>query len=104
MAVSRFSHFVEIILISALLFSLGFLGFGLWLDAEKSRFYYADQRDSRDGRPVGQDIDGEAHGEMYWQLAQPGKQQKWLVTFTKDKGRVEYGGVDWEGRPYRPEY
>jgi len=41
---------------------------------------------------------------MYWQLAQPGEQEKWLVTFTKDKGRIDYGAVDIDGTPYRSKY
>ena len=68
------------------------------------RFYYADQRLSPDGRPAGEAIDGEAHGDLYWQLAQPGKQEKWLVTFTKDKGRVDYGGVDFDGTRIEDRY
>ena len=71
-------------------------------DARKTRFCYVDERDVRDGRPVGYDIDGAAYGDMYWQLAQPGKQEKWLVTFDKQRGRVECGGVFWDGTPYEP--
>ena len=72
------------------------------IDVRANRFYYADQRDSRDGRPVGQDLDGDAHAEMYWQLARKGRQENWLVTFTKEQGRVTYGGVEWDGTPYNP--
>ena len=61
-----------------------------------NRFYYADQREP-DGRPVAESRDGEAHAEMYWTLAQEEKQSKWLVTFTKAKGREEFLGVDFEG-------
>jgi len=57
-----------------------------------------------DGRPASENVDGDAHGEMYWKLAQEGKQEKWLVTFTKDKGRVEYGGVNFDGTPYKGKY
>ena len=68
----------------------------------RSRFYYADERKIADGRPAAEDVDGEAHGEMYWRLAQAGAQQKWLVTFNKEEGRVEYGGIDLDGVPYKP--
>jgi hypothetical protein len=60
------------------------------------RFYYADQRES-DGRPVAESRDGDAHAEMYFALAQEEKQSKWLVTFTKAKGREPFLGVDFEG-------
>ncbi|KAF2166432.1 hypothetical protein M409DRAFT_23074 [Zasmidium cellare ATCC 36951] len=68
------------------------------------RFYYADERKPGDGRPAGEDIDGEAHAEMYWQLAQPGLQEPWLVTFGKGEGRVPYGGVGFDGVPYNAEW
>jgi len=60
------------------------------------RFYYADQR-KPDGRPIAEFRDGEAHAEMYWVLAHEEKQSKWLVTFTKAKGREEFLGVDFDG-------
>ncbi|KAJ9612159.1 hypothetical protein H2200_003756 [Cladophialophora chaetospira] len=60
------------------------------------RFYFADER-MPDGRPAAEGIDGVAHGEMYWELANEKKQSKWLVTFTKGQGRKEYIGVDFEG-------
>ena len=72
------------------------------IDAKSARFYYADERKSPDGRPAGEDIDGEAHAEMYWELAKGGRQEDWLVTFTKEKGRVEYGGVGFDGVAYAP--
>jgi hypothetical protein len=34
---------------------------------------------------------------MYWELAQEEKQSKWLVTFTKETGREEFSGVDFDG-------
>ena len=34
---------------------------------------------------------------MYWELANEKKQSKWLVTFTKEKGRGEFLGVDFDG-------
>ena len=34
---------------------------------------------------------------MYWNLAVEEKQSKWLVTFTKDEGRREFVGIDFEG-------
>ena len=77
-----------------------------WLTAclRGSRFYYADERKAPDGRPAVEDLDGEAHGEMYWELVQPGEQGKWLVTFSKGIGRAEYSAVNVDGTPYRPRY
>lgn len=64
------------------------------------RFYYADQR-KPNGRPVaspaGSEVDGEAAGEMYWELTRAGRQEKWQVTFVKGKGRVDFPGVDFDG-------
>lgn len=34
---------------------------------------------------------------MYWELAHESKQSKWLVTFTKDEGRRDFVGVDFDG-------
>jgi hypothetical protein len=76
----------------------------LTLNNDVGRFYYADQRERFDGRPAGVNVDGEAHGAMYWRLAQPGKQEKWLVTFTKNEGRQTYTGVDFDGTPFVPRY
>lgn len=50
-----------------------------------------------DGRPVAEEIDGAAHGEMYWRLANEPKQSKWLVTYTKDEGRKDFVGYDFGG-------
>ena len=60
------------------------------------RFYYVDERQP-DGRPAGDDVDGSAHADMYIKLAHESKQSKWLVTFTKDEGRKEFEGVDFNG-------
>jgi hypothetical protein len=68
----------------------------LTLTLTVTRFYYADQR-QLDGRPVALARDGQAHADMYWELAQERKQSKWLVTFTKENGREEFLGVDFDG-------
>ena len=34
---------------------------------------------------------------MYLQLAHEAKQSKWLVTFTKEEGRGDFVGVDFDG-------
>lgn len=60
------------------------------------RFYFVDER-KPDGRPVGLQIDGDAHADMFWTLAHEPKQSKWLVTFTKDGGRQAFAGVDFNG-------
>ncbi|KAI1741386.1 putative short chain type dehydrogenase [Xylaria scruposa] len=60
------------------------------------RFYYADER-FKDGLPVAEDRDGEAHGNMYWELAHEEEQSKWQVTFTKEGGRREFIGKDFDG-------
>lgn len=42
-------------------------------------------------------IDGPAHAELYWELANEKRQSKWLVTFTKNGGRQDFAGVDFDG-------
>ncbi|KAK8035570.1 hypothetical protein PG993_010565 [Apiospora rasikravindrae] len=46
------------------------------------KFYYADERKA-DGSPVYNAIDGEAHGEMYTELAKGATQGPWSQTFVK---------------------
>lgn len=60
------------------------------------RFYYADQR-RPNGQPADFPIDGQAHADMYLKLAHEARQTKWLVTFTKEEGRREFVGVDFDG-------
>ncbi|RYC63806.1 hypothetical protein CHU98_g2389 [Xylaria longipes] len=60
------------------------------------RFYYADER-LEDGRPAGESLGGAAHANMYWELVHEKEQSKWLVTFTKEGGRREFIGVDFDG-------
>ncbi|KAG8527685.1 uncharacterized protein KY384_007839 [Bacidia gigantensis] len=52
------------------------------------KFYYADERKA-DGAPAFA-IDGDAHGEVYSQLAESEGQGPWLATFVKGKGRVDF--------------
>ncbi|OAA69348.1 NAD(P)-binding domain protein [Akanthomyces lecanii RCEF 1005] len=60
------------------------------------KFYFADERQS-DGRPAALDIDGAAHADMYWELANEKLQSYWLVTFVKNQGRQDFAGVDFQG-------
>lgn len=53
------------------------------------RFFYADER-NEDGTPVGNNIDGPAHGEFYAQLASREQNIPWHATFVKGKGYVEF--------------
>ncbi|KAJ5666623.1 hypothetical protein N7462_011032 [Penicillium macrosclerotiorum] len=49
------------------------------------KFYYADQRKA-DGTPMYNEIDGEAHAEFYFQLAEGKSQEPWQQTFVKGLG------------------
>lgn len=49
------------------------------------RFYYADQR-KVDGSPQYVNIDGDAHGSFYVELAEIKSQGQWHQTFVKDVG------------------
>ncbi|KAL6714386.1 hypothetical protein ACLMJK_007809 [Lecanora helva] len=49
------------------------------------KFYYADERKA-DGSPALMDIDGEAHAELYVQLAESKSQGPWQQTFVKGIG------------------
>ena len=49
------------------------------------RFYYADERKA-DGSPAYFDISGEAHAELYVQLAESKSQGPWQQTFVKGTG------------------
>jgi hypothetical protein len=51
----------------------------------KYRFYYADERKA-DGSAAYFDIDGEAHGKLYVQLAEGESQGPWQQTFVKGVG------------------
>lgn len=54
------------------------------------RFFYADQRQP-DGAPMGNGVDGPAHGEFYAKLVQrESNDVPWLATFVKDKGYVKF--------------
>ncbi|VUC21458.1 unnamed protein product [Clonostachys rosea] len=57
--------------------------------AKGFRFFYADERNA-DGTPVGNNIDGPAHGKFYAQLASHEQDIPWHATFVKDKGYVEF--------------
>ncbi|CAH0043712.1 unnamed protein product [Clonostachys solani] len=57
--------------------------------AKGFRFFYADER-NEDGTPVGNNIDGPAHGKFYAQLAGHEQDIPWHATFVKGKGYVEF--------------
>jgi hypothetical protein len=48
------------------------------------RFYYADERKA-DGTAKYK-VDGEAHAELFWKLAEEKMQGPWLQSFVKDVG------------------
>lgn len=52
-------------------------------------FFYADERKA-DGAVKGQELDGEAHGEFYAELATHEKDVPWQATFVKGKGYVKF--------------
>ncbi|KAK8136114.1 hypothetical protein PG984_004054 [Apiospora sp. TS-2023a] len=53
------------------------------------KFYYADERKA-DGSPAYGAIDGDAHGEMYTELAEGKEQGPWSQTFVKGVGYKEF--------------
>lgn len=53
------------------------------------RFYYADER-KPDGAPAYQDINGEAHGKHYLELAEGKSQGPWQQTFVKGEGYKKF--------------
>lgn len=55
----------------------------------RCRFYYADER-KPDGEPAFMDVDGEAAGKYYLQLAEGASQGSWQQTFVKDVGYKEF--------------
>lgn len=52
-------------------------------------FYYADER-QEDGKPVGNDLSGDAHAELYTKLAEDTSQGPWLQTFVKGIGYKKF--------------
>ncbi|KAF2640331.1 hypothetical protein P280DRAFT_470015 [Massarina eburnea CBS 473.64] len=53
------------------------------------KFYYADERKA-DGSSGGKDIDGDAHAELYIELAEGKTQGPWQQTFVKGKGYIKF--------------
>jgi hypothetical protein len=56
------------------------------------RFYYTDERKA-DGSAVPK-VSAEAHGNLFWELAEAKTQGPWLQTFVKGVGYKDFG-------PYR---
>lgn len=54
-----------------------------------SRFFYADER-KEDGSIKGMELDGEAHGEFFAELAKHEGNIPWDATFVKGKGFVDF--------------
>lgn len=54
-----------------------------------SRFFYADER-HQDGKLKGMEVDGDAHGDFYAQLASHEENVPWHATFVKDKSYVQF--------------
>ena len=54
------------------------------------RFYYADQRQA-DGKPVYNAIDGDAHAELFLELAEGKQQGPWQQTFVSGTGYKDFG-------------
>ncbi|KAK5631134.1 hypothetical protein RRF57_006849 [Xylaria bambusicola] len=50
-----------------------------------SSFYYVDERESN-GRPMYKGVNGDAHADVFFQLAQDPKQGPWQYTFSRDNG------------------
>ncbi|KAF1963672.1 NAD(P)-binding protein [Byssothecium circinans] len=53
------------------------------------KFYYADERKA-DGSSAGQEVDGDAHAELYVVLAEGKAQGPWQQTFVKGKGYQKF--------------
>lgn len=53
------------------------------------RFYYSDERKA-DGTPASLGIDGQAHAELYLQLAEAKSQGPWHQTFVKGVGYKQF--------------
>ncbi|KAK5046500.1 hypothetical protein LTR84_008303 [Exophiala bonariae] len=53
------------------------------------KFYYGDERKA-DGTAKYR-VDGEAHAQLYWELAEGKTQGPWMQTFVKDAGYKDFG-------------
>jgi hypothetical protein len=63
--------------------------YGVKGKGEKGFWYVGDER-LEDGYSVMAKIDGHAHGEFYWELAQKREQGPWYATFVRGKGYVDF--------------
>ena len=63
--------------------------YGVQGKGEKGFWYFADERFG-DGTPKMAAIDGEAHGDYYWDLVNQEKQGPWNHTFVKGKGYKKF--------------
>ncbi|TAQ90334.1 hypothetical protein B7494_g1350 [Chlorociboria aeruginascens] len=55
------------------------------------KFYYADERKA-DGTAIFK-VDGEAHGKLFWELAEANTQGPWLQTFVKGVGYQNFDSL-----------
>ena len=53
------------------------------------RFYFADER-TPNGGPIADELNGDAHADLYLQLATDSEQKSWLQTFVKGQGYVKF--------------
>jgi hypothetical protein len=63
----------------------------MFADGVFDRFYFADER-FENAKPVYGAIDGDAHGEFYFDLVQKKEQGPFQATFVKGKGYVDFEG------------
>jgi hypothetical protein len=70
--------------------------YGQKLSEEASFWYFGDER-LPSGGSVMDMIDGQAHAQFYWELAQRTSQGPWNATFVKGKGYVDF--ESWRNRP-----
>lgn len=53
-----------------------------------SRYYYADER-KEDGSAIYR-VNGDAHADLFWKLAEEKEQGSWQQTFVKGKGYAKF--------------
>jgi hypothetical protein len=58
-------------------------------DHGTSSFYYADER-TAEGKMVGRNVNGEAHADLYFKLANEKEPVEWQQTFVRGKGYVKF--------------
>ncbi|KAG4437898.1 hypothetical protein IFR05_006617 [Cadophora sp. M221] len=89
---------MHIVLPAAMNMGLGKRGVGhmienavMLYEKEGFNFYFADER-FPDASPMYQSLNGDAHAELYYELATKKEQGAWEATFVKGKGYVDFEG------------